>query len=112
MISACLLCGLGQAFLWTGSGLFVSQCAVPVPERKGLYYAIFWTTYMLSQVLGNLADAFIIGLMDEVRFFYIMSAVALVSTFAFAFMRKPKEKIMKRRLLTSPESKSLHGNAI
>ena len=112
MISASLLCGLGQAFLWTGSGLFVSQCAVPVPEHKGLYYAIYWSTYMLSQVFGNLAAAFIIGLMDQVSFFYIMSTVALLSTLAFVFMRKPKAKLMNSVVETSSESILLQGGAI
>lgn len=104
MITTSLLCGLGQAFLWTGSGFFVSQCAVPVPEHKGLYYAIYWSTYMLSQVFGNLAAAFIIGLLDQVSFFYIMASVALISTLVFVFLRKPKSNITKSNTKNNSES--------
>lgn len=60
MILTGIICGFGQGLLWTSQGYYISQCAQPVEQNKGLYFSLFWSTYMLSQIFGNLLAAFII----------------------------------------------------
>ncbi len=47
---------------------------------------------MLSQILGNLLAAFIIDLLDQVSYFYIMAGVCVASSFIFATLKTPKER--------------------
>jgi MFS family permease len=89
MIVSGVICGFGQALLWTSQGYYISQCAEPVQQNKGLYFSLFWSTYMLSQIFGNLAAAFIIGQLSQVTYFYIMTGVSLASSVVFATLRKP-----------------------
>jgi MFS family permease len=90
MILAGVICGVSQALLWTSQGFYISQCAAPVQHNKGLYFSLFWSTYMLSQIFGNLAAAFIIGGLSQVTYFYIMTVVCLSSSVIFILLRVPK----------------------
>jgi MFS family permease len=89
MIISGICCGIGQSLLWTSQGFYISTCAEPVEHNKGLYFSLFWSTYMLSQVFGNLLAAFIIDLLSQVTYFYIMAAVCLFSCIIFGTLKKP-----------------------
>jgi hypothetical protein len=47
---------------------------------------------MLSQIFGNLMAAFIIDLLSQINYFYIMAGVCVGSSIIFATLKEPKSK--------------------
>ncbi len=82
--------GFMGALLWVAEGKYISECASE--ETKGFYFSYFWMFYMQSQVFGNLIAALILGEMDQISFFTIMSIIAFAASISFAFLRKPNKE--------------------
>jgi MFS family permease len=82
--------GFLGSLLWVAEGKYISECATE--ETKGFYFSYFWAFYMQSQIFGNLIAALILGEMDQVSYFVIMSVIAFAASASFAFLRKPYKK--------------------
>ncbi|CDW79582.1 major facilitator superfamily protein [Stylonychia lemnae] len=81
--------GFMGSILWVAEGKYISECATE--ETKGFYFSYFWMFYMQSQVFGNLIAALVLGEMDQVSYFIIMSVIAFIASISFAFLRQPKK---------------------
>lgn len=81
--------GFFGSLLWVGEGTYISECATE--ETKGFYFSYFWMFYMQSQVFGNLIAALLLGKMDQVSYFTVMSLIAFTASLSFAFLRKPSK---------------------
>ena len=88
-VSSCL-CGFTTGLLWTSQGVYISECATE--ETKGFYFGFFWSTYTLSQVVGNLIAALVLGNANEITYFIVMSSIAFLSSILFITLRKPSHK--------------------
>ena len=51
---------------------------------------------MQSQVFGNLIAALILGKMDQISYFTVMSVIAFAASISFAFLRKPVKQVSKK----------------
>ena len=68
----------------------MAKCATE--SSKGFYYGYFWVWYMSAQIAGNLSGALLIKNETGMGFFIIMSAIAMVFTFGFCFLRTPHKQ--------------------
>ena len=82
-----LLNGLGEGLAQTAAGKYVSDCATE--EIKGLYFSIFWSSCMGSQIFGSLISAFVLGNFNQVAFVVVMAVVAILATLLLFFIKKP-----------------------
>ena len=51
--------GLTVGILWASANQYIADCSSD--ENKGFFFSYFWSYYMTSQILGNLAAAFLLG---------------------------------------------------
>eukprot|EP00347_Sterkiella_histriomuscorum_P015929 403355148 len=90
MLIASCVCGFTTGLLWTSQGIYISQCATE--DSKGFYFGYFWTMYTMSQVVGNLVAALVLGNTDQVTYFIVMSVIAFASSALFITLRKPRQE--------------------
>lgn len=81
--------GFLGALLCVAEGKYISECATE--RTRGFYFSYFWAFYLQSQIFGNLIAALILGEMDQVSYFVIMSVIAFAASASFAFLRDPKK---------------------
>jgi len=95
LLATSLLNGLGQGLSQPSAGHYISECA---SERsKGLYYSIFWSFYMGSQLIGSLIAAFVT--FDQRYLVLIMCLLAAAAIALFFGLRPPpRKKVVKSRL--------------
>ena len=72
MILAAILNGFGASILWVGQGIYVGKCCNS--QNSGLYYGIFWSMFMFSQIFGNVMAAFVIDLFSQQVMFFVMAS--------------------------------------
>ena len=70
------------------SGTYISECATE--EKKGFYFAFFWSFYMGSQVIGNLIAAFMLGSFPQIAYVLLMLGICTVSVGLLYFLRDPQ----------------------
>jgi MFS family permease len=51
--------GFGAGILWVSCGKYISECACDA--NKGVFNAIFWSIFMMSQILGNLIGGLVLN---------------------------------------------------
>ena len=88
MILAAILNGFGASILWVGQGIYVSRCCNT--ENSGLYFGLFWSLLMFSQIFGNLMAAFVIDLFSQTVMFSVMAFFSFFGVWSFLFLRKPE----------------------
>jgi len=62
--------------IWVAQGEFVGMCSTE--ETKGFYYALYWSLYMMSNILGSLIGAVMIKISSGPSFYLIMGGIMLV----------------------------------
>lgn len=87
-IASAVLLGLGGAFLWLAQANYVNGCSDE--SNKGIYNGIFWSIMQVSQPLGSVMAAFVLGETDEFTFYIILSVLALISVVMFFFTPRLK----------------------
>ncbi len=88
-IFAAAVNGFGAGILWVAQGKYIADCANS--SNKGLYFGFFWAIFMMSQVVGNLVGAFVLGISSDAQVIYyiVMSVVSFCSLILFAVLPKP-----------------------
>lgn len=79
--------GSGSGILWVAQGKYVADCVTD--ENKGFFYGYFWAALQMSNVIGNLIAAFVIGYTNFHTFYLIMSCLVLAGTLSFLMLKKP-----------------------
>jgi len=54
-----LLCGLAASVVWPSASAYISEQAGTI-ENKQLYFSVFTSFYMASQIFGNMLTIFIL----------------------------------------------------
>lgn len=79
--------GFGEGISQSAAGTYMSDCATEY--TKGFYYAMYWASYMGSQVAGNLIAAFVLNDLDQRSFVLIILACSVVASVLFFLLKKP-----------------------
>jgi MFS family permease len=85
-----IISGFLSTILWVAEGKYITECATE--ETKGFYFSYFWAFYMASQCIGNLIAGIIIGSLNQVIYFYIMSGLSILASISFAFLGSPEKE--------------------
>lgn len=88
--------GFFGSLLWVAEGTYISSCANE--KTKGFFFSYFWMWYMQSQVIGNLVAALLLGSVDQISYFTVMSIFAFTASISFAFLPKPKKIMLTQNL--------------
>lgn len=67
---ACI-CGFSASALWVAQGAYTSKVASE--KRKSEVFALFWVFMMSSQILGNLLGTFVLGRINNLVYFIILT---------------------------------------
>jgi len=79
--------GFAMGVVQPASGNYIADCATE--EKKGFYFAFFWSFYMGSQIFGNLIAAFMLGSFPQIAYVLLMLGIGIVSTALLFFLKEP-----------------------
>ncbi len=91
--------GLLACIIWVAQVGYVS--ALCDENSKAKYFGIFWALMQLSQFLGNIITAVLLGYVSHFVYFIILLCLAIGSALLFLFLpnvEKPKEQGLKKPL--------------
>ena len=69
-LGACV-CGVSASALWVAQGACVSKVASET--RKSELFGLFWSFMMSSQIWGNLLATFVLGRINNLVYFMILT---------------------------------------
>lgn len=82
-----VISGFGQSMVWVAQGDYVAFYGTE--QTKGIFFAIFWSLYTGSLVVGNLLSAQLIKNASGVLFYFLMGSIILVTETCFLFLKYP-----------------------
>ena len=97
IIAGACICGFSASALWVAQGAYTSKVASI--KRKSEVFALFWALMMASQILGNLLGTFVLGRINNLVYFIILTILGCnsfiysgASSFLFIFLPEVKAK--------------------
>ena len=104
MIISSAMLGFGASILWVGQGKYIADWSGF--DNNWYYTGLFFSIFMISQIIGNLISAFILYLFSQIIFFIIMSCFTLFGVLSFLFLKSPIHKLKHKEIANINENKT------
>ena len=83
VIIGAIICGSSAAILWVAQGSYTSH--VSDEYCKAQLFGLFWALMMSSQIIGNLLITFVLGKMNNLTYFILLTSLGCNCPFKHSF---------------------------
>ncbi|KAL4498497.1 hypothetical protein ABPG72_019615 [Tetrahymena utriculariae] len=85
-------CGMSASTIWVAQGVYIDQLSSQIPQHKGSLYGLFWSIFLVNNIISCIMSAVIINFRKPLDYFIVTSSLGIIATIFFTFIPQPTNK--------------------